>query len=87
MSNAPGTCGSCKYSIPAKRADGAIEFRQRFCRRFPPAPVMVPTAQGPAIQCLWPTLDAGASCWEFTEQGAEVLLPGEAVPPLKDVKQ
>ena len=87
MSNAPGTCGSCKYSIPAKKSDGTIDFRQRFCRRFPPTPIMMPTAQGPTIQFILPTLDVNATCWEFMDQGAEVLLPGEVIPPTKDVTQ
>lgn len=75
----PITCGTCRHSIPAKMADGKIDFTRRFCRRYPPHPLMMPKNGGISMEFVWPVLDTAQVCGEWQNSDAtDVALPGQA---------
>lgn len=75
-----GTCGNCRFSLPAKNPDGTLDFNQRWCRAVPPTPMWMPTQKGPVLQSMWPTLDANAVCGLHQFPGNADALPGERRP-------
>lgn len=75
-----GNCGNCRFSLPAKNADGTLNFTQRWCRWGPPVAMWMPTKTGPVLQSMWPTLDASAVCGQHQFPGNAEALPGERKP-------
>ena len=80
-----GTCGTCRFSVPAIDPGGKIDFTQRFCRHSPPIPMVLPGPKGIVFKSVWPTLSPSDGCWqhEYPAQ-AEPLLPGERNKPLEE---
>ena len=75
-------CGNCRFSTPAVN-NGKINFKQRICKRNPPAALIVPGPQGPLLQSMWPSLDITAHCFSHEPMAVMVLeppLPGEIKP-------
>lgn len=74
-------CGTCRFSTTAIN-NGQINFKQRVCKRGPPAAIIVPGPKGPMLQSMWPSLDVSAYCFSYEPMGeaVELPLPGENKP-------
>ena len=70
----PGAaCKSCHYSDVIRI--GAEVRTVRTCRRFPPAPVFMPNAQGGVLTSSPPQVPDDYVCFEYDEKEGPALIP------------
>lgn len=63
------TCMSCKYSDLPRDNEGKVLVGQpiRICKRYPPAPILLPDARGNMAQRYgWPVVGLLDQCGEFS---------------------
>lgn len=61
-------CMTCKYTAPAIDNQGKINFALKVCKRFPPSPIPIMTAQGQQLGVAHPTVGKGVFCYEWAEK-------------------
>lgn len=73
------TCGSCRFSVPARDGNGKIDFTHRICKFMPPHPLLMPRPDGRGLTqtFVWPVLDTSQSCGQWQGAMSEMPLPGE----------
>jgi len=73
-------CATCKFSN-VERAPNQI-VTVRFCRRFPPSFMLMPTPDGNvASVATWPQVQDSAWCYEYQEDEAANAEKGAIIGP------
>lgn len=70
-------CSTCRYSMLSDV--NAQLKRLRFCKRFPPTPVLIPTARGVQVTPMFPAVTDTEYCGEYTYAGPGLQDPGHPV--------
>lgn len=65
----PRCCAVCRYGVRARNAAVMEEIVQ--CERHPKTPVVMPTAQGPALSYQWPMMRLLEVCGDFEPENDE----------------
>ena len=70
-------CMTCKHAEMARDETGKVVIGApvRVCIRFPPVPILMPTARGGlAMTSAWPQVPCTATCHEYSpREGVEVM--------------
>lgn len=64
-------CHSCKF-MRLSELNSQTMKREMLCARFPPLGMAIITNMGPAVTTVWPVIDPGKWCGEWTAKPVDL---------------